>query len=373
MAYRANRKMTIGYGKQTPWCKFCHDMGFEGYDTHYTKDKRGPGGKVVCPKLLSMECKSCGEKGHMHTHCTKLYNRNNCQSNSQSKYCTPCEPRSSLDMIPTPVRNNSINNSINNSSIGKWAKKLDFSNDAEVKKLREQVAKLESENSRLTTANDELTKALKNANQNVQNAFFQGIQTAQFAQFAQCAQYEYYEELSESMEPAITVEICEALDRFEEEEAESQAYAEMTYERNVEDDFYCDINNADYEGEQKEQELKEQKKRDIDTANKIWEQNMKQPSKKSSCAVSKKVNFEDLVKEQSEAPETPETTTTMSWLTVAKSRKRAPPLPKKYIPTSTKKRINSTNRYKALSEREMRNQTADDSLWGDMAEEKDEF
>ena len=188
-------------------------------------------------------------------------------------------------MIPTPVRNNSINNSINNSSIGKWAKKLDFSNDAEVKKLREQVAKLESENSRLTTANDELTKALKNANQNAQNAFFQGIQTAQFAQ---CAQYEYYEELSESMEPAITEEICEALDRFEEEEAESQAYAEMTYERNVEDDFYCDINNADYEGEQKEQELKEQKKRDIDTANKIWEQNMKQPSKKSSCAVSKK-------------------------------------------------------------------------------------
>ena len=84
MAYRANRKMTIGYGKQTPWCKFCHDMGFEGYDTHYTKDKRGPGGKVVCPKLLSMECKSCGEKGHMHTHCTKLYNRNNYESNSQS-------------------------------------------------------------------------------------------------------------------------------------------------------------------------------------------------------------------------------------------------------------------------------------------------
>ena len=63
----------------------------------------------------------------------------------------------------------------------------------------------------------------------------------------------------------------------------------------------------------------------------------------------------------------------MSWLTVAKSRKSAPPLPKKYIPTSTKKRTNSTNRYKALSEREMRNQTADDSLWGDMAEEKDEF
>ena len=68
MAYRANRKMTIGYGKQTPWCKFCHDMGFEGYDTHYTKDKRGPGGKVVCPKLLSMECKSCGKKGT----CTRI-------------------------------------------------------------------------------------------------------------------------------------------------------------------------------------------------------------------------------------------------------------------------------------------------------------
>jgi hypothetical protein len=272
-------------------------------------------------------------------------------------------------MIPRQVRNNSI---------GKWGKKLDFSNDAELKKLREQVAKLESENTRLTTTNSELTKALENANQSIQNAYYQGFQEAQAFQqmqpmFWQFAQPEYQGEMEE---PMLTDEICEALDIFEEEEAESQARAEMTYESNIEDDFNCDVNNADYEGEQKEQELKEQKKRDIDTANKIWEQNMKQPSRKSSCALSKKVNFQDLIKQQSE---TPETLASKSWVTVTKSRKsapakRVPSMPKtSFTSSTTKKSTNSTNRYKALSERELRNQTADDSMWGDMAEEKDEY
>lgn len=52
-----------------PWCKFCKDMGYEGWDTHYTKDMPGPSGCVICPELLRAICRDCGERGHMASHC----------------------------------------------------------------------------------------------------------------------------------------------------------------------------------------------------------------------------------------------------------------------------------------------------------------
>lgn len=367
MAYRANRKMSIGYGNQKPWCKFCHDMGFEGYDTHYTKDKRGPGGKVVCPKLLSMECRSCGEKGHVHTHCTHMHTHTNSADNNRKAYETPRplpqssrqSQQSSLTMIPRQLRHK-LNESPSNESpsntspsIGQWNKKLDFSNDAEVKRLNEQVETLKKQNMQLRAANEQMTIALQLSSWN--NYMWNQRQCEQ-----QLFQFE---------EPMLTEEICEALDKFEEEEAASEALAEMTYERNIEDDFVCDVNNADYEGEQKQM--------DVEMANKIWEQNMMQPNKKSSCALPKKVNFQDLVENQ--------TNPNQSWTQVVKkSRKRVAPrkaVVKKDVKPTTNHSKKSANMFDVLSEREIkklpaeeqmrvrRRQASDNSSWGEMAEE----
>lgn len=46
------------------------------YTTHFTMSKPGPGGVVVCPYLLSLECRYCHEKGHTPKYCPKLKTNN---------------------------------------------------------------------------------------------------------------------------------------------------------------------------------------------------------------------------------------------------------------------------------------------------------
>ena len=55
-----------GARKATAYCKVCHDAGRpkSEYTSHFVKDKKGPGGKVVCPLLLNQECRYCHKKGH---------------------------------------------------------------------------------------------------------------------------------------------------------------------------------------------------------------------------------------------------------------------------------------------------------------------
>ena len=52
----------------------CFDAGEpeEKYKSHFVRDKAGPGGKVVCPRLLATECRYCKEAGHTIKFCEKL-------------------------------------------------------------------------------------------------------------------------------------------------------------------------------------------------------------------------------------------------------------------------------------------------------------
>ena len=67
-AVRATRRVA------KPFCKICKAAGksVTEYTSHFVKDRPGPNGRVVCPTLLSSECRYCHETGHIKTHCPKL-------------------------------------------------------------------------------------------------------------------------------------------------------------------------------------------------------------------------------------------------------------------------------------------------------------
>jgi hypothetical protein len=52
-------------------CSVCRDAGKteKEYTSHFVRDKPGPDGKVVCPLLLSLNCRRCGNKGHTFKYC----------------------------------------------------------------------------------------------------------------------------------------------------------------------------------------------------------------------------------------------------------------------------------------------------------------
>ncbi len=59
------------------FCKVCFDAGKDEqcYTGHFVKDRPGPNGKIVCPTLLSTECRYCKETGHFKSHCPALARR----------------------------------------------------------------------------------------------------------------------------------------------------------------------------------------------------------------------------------------------------------------------------------------------------------
>jgi len=60
--------------KNACFCKVCFDAGEpeEKYKSHFVRDKAGPEGKVVCPRLLATNCRYCKEAGHTIKFCEKL-------------------------------------------------------------------------------------------------------------------------------------------------------------------------------------------------------------------------------------------------------------------------------------------------------------
>ena len=56
-------------------CKVCKDAGKpeSEYTTHFVKNNEG---KVICPTLLSLNCKYCQKPGHTISHCQILQSKN---------------------------------------------------------------------------------------------------------------------------------------------------------------------------------------------------------------------------------------------------------------------------------------------------------
>ena len=68
--YRA----TAATANKKPYCKVCHDSGKseKEYTSHWVKDLSG---KVICPTLLSLECRCCYQLGHTVKFCPVNLNR----------------------------------------------------------------------------------------------------------------------------------------------------------------------------------------------------------------------------------------------------------------------------------------------------------
>ena len=60
------------------FCNMCFKAGKseKEYTSHWLRDRPGPSGVVVCPYLLSIECRYCHAKGHTVTRCPILANKN---------------------------------------------------------------------------------------------------------------------------------------------------------------------------------------------------------------------------------------------------------------------------------------------------------
>lgn len=58
----------------TPYCRTCHKAGksYSEYTNHWTRDKPGEDGTIICPVILNTVCNYCKEKGHWLKYCPNL-------------------------------------------------------------------------------------------------------------------------------------------------------------------------------------------------------------------------------------------------------------------------------------------------------------
>jgi len=85
------------------FCKVCKDAGKseKEYTSHYVKDRPGPNGVVVCPLLLSLECRYCHAKGHTPKCCPVILARNVTSDYDKKKAENRCWELKTLELRKT--------------------------------------------------------------------------------------------------------------------------------------------------------------------------------------------------------------------------------------------------------------------------------
>jgi hypothetical protein len=84
---------TMSFQNSKSFCKVCKDAGKSEneFTSHFTRSKPGPDGVLVCPYLLSIECRYCHEKGHTPKYCQKA--KENHTYRAQQPITTPTRPK----------------------------------------------------------------------------------------------------------------------------------------------------------------------------------------------------------------------------------------------------------------------------------------
>jgi hypothetical protein len=83
----------MSFQNSKSFCKVCKDAGKSEneFTSHFTRSKPGPDGVLVCPYLLSIECRYCHEKGHTPKYCQKV--KENHTYRTQQPITTPTRPK----------------------------------------------------------------------------------------------------------------------------------------------------------------------------------------------------------------------------------------------------------------------------------------
>ena len=90
-----NNKIASKNSSLKKYCKVCHDAGKSEteYTSHFIRENRDPLSKVVCPTLLSLDCRYCSKKGHTVKYC-KILEKDKIAETRQSKSITNTKSKS---------------------------------------------------------------------------------------------------------------------------------------------------------------------------------------------------------------------------------------------------------------------------------------
>ena len=105
---RSNNKKT-----KTPFCTVCHAAGLSKavYTSHYVRDR--PGGVVVCPTLLKVECRYCHKTGHTPKHCPEIKAREERRAKAERRAAKRAEakvaPKPKKTKKPEPTKKQASN------------------------------------------------------------------------------------------------------------------------------------------------------------------------------------------------------------------------------------------------------------------------
>jgi hypothetical protein len=74
---KSKSNMSRRIQQESKYCKVCHDSGKPEniYKSHFIRESRVPNSRIVCPTLLSIECRYCFKKGHTIKYCPTLKNK----------------------------------------------------------------------------------------------------------------------------------------------------------------------------------------------------------------------------------------------------------------------------------------------------------
>jgi hypothetical protein len=157
------------------FCKVCQDAGKSEseYTSHFVRDSPGPNGKVICPTLLSQNCRGCGINGHTYKYCPTI--NNNVKENCREQRWKQAEEKL-VQSVKAPQEKKEVKEIVVKS--GKYASIVmssssDEEDDAPAKKIAHKKARIldddEKEEVNIVPANTYASRLLAPAPPKVEN------------------------------------------------------------------------------------------------------------------------------------------------------------------------------------------------------------
>ena len=152
-------------------CKVCQDAGKSEseYTSHFVRDSPGPNGKVICPTLLSQNCRGCGINGHTYKYCPLI--KQNMKEDRREQRWKQSEEKL-VQSVKVPQEKKEVKEIVVKS--GKYASILmssssDEEDDVPEKKIAHKKARILDEDEKVVPANTYASRLLAPAPQKVEN------------------------------------------------------------------------------------------------------------------------------------------------------------------------------------------------------------